>query len=184
MMEGVLNLMALHWRWRDGGVLVDSEGRIFGPGGRGGGCGFGCDDDVYIWGWLGTLEGGSPFGSHLYKGFGSFCYVWIVVSDSPFAMVPGVAAAFFCRDLFVTGGVKRSMKVVFRGRDLLSHYRLSFVGILSSGESRDDLSGRKDDDMQQATEMPLFSDGLNTCDRTPDIIAELAEVSPDQFHSA
>ena len=134
-------------------------------------------------GW-GRLRVGAPFGSHLYKGFGSFCYVWIVVSDSPFAMVPGVAAAFFCRDLFVTGGVKRSMKVVFRGRDLLSHYRLSFVGILSSGESRDDLSGRKDDDMQQATEMPLFSDGLNTCDRTPDIIAELAEVSPDQFHSA
>lgn len=30
-------------------------------------------------GW-GRLRVGAPFGSHLYKGFGSFCYVWIVVS--------------------------------------------------------------------------------------------------------
>lgn len=40
--------------------IVRGEFLDRGEGVGGGGCGFGCDD-VYIWGWLGTLEGGSPF---------------------------------------------------------------------------------------------------------------------------
>ena len=78
VIHGLLNLMVGPHKMAGWG----GEGRE-GVGGEGGGfLGEGGLAMVIMYsfgdGW-GRLRVGAPFGSHLYKGFGSFCYVWIVV---------------------------------------------------------------------------------------------------------